>query len=307
MGIDIDKIPKGLIDKTVSELGLNEISIRSVVNLLKEVAGNGEDNNFCTLEIRKIKNDLEERKELPKSVVADIIGPLNLKIDNLSFVCSFLAGREPKIYCLPYFLLAKGTGAKLTVWIDDVFAMLKYQRTLDEQLKFNLVYKRTFKRFNLLTIFSSEYFSNFVIPDTIINNVIKIGWPEFFNLLPYGKRQLAYIKVSDLLHCLWFATILSRCNQDYFLTSINNLGGSGLLMRALSTKRNFIFIPKAPIECGDPRVYTLNKLDNQFNNLGRDMIEYLFNFYKFAYNTNKDFEYSQKVKLIKKYIERGND
>lgn len=306
MGIDIEKIPNELVYKPISELSLKEFSISSVINLLITIAGKKED-SFHILGIRKIKNDPNALKELPRSVIADIIGPLNLKLDNLSIACSFLAGREPKIYCLPYFLLAEGLKAKMTIWVDDVFARLKYQRTSEEQSKVNLIYKKTLRKFNNATIFSSEHFNNFIIPDIIINNVIKMDWSDFFNLLPYGKRQLDYIKIFDLLHYLWFITILSKCNQDYFLTSINNLGGSRLSLRMLNIKRNYIFIPKAPIEYGDPLAYTLEKFNSIIGNLNREMIEYLFNFYKFAYNTNKDFNYSQKVELLKKYIEKGDN
>lgn len=307
MGINLAKITDVIVDKTIPELKLKDYSVGSVIDFLLVIAGDKNKNvEFCPLEIRKIKSDSEGIKKFPKSIISDVVGPFNLEIDNLTVACSFLAGREPKIYCLPYFLLAEGIGAKLTVWIDDVVARLKYQRNYGEQSKINLIYRKVLRRFNLSIIFSSEYFSNLIIPDWIINNVSKLNWPDLFELFPYSRRQLAFVKVFDIIHYFWFATIMARCNQDYFLTSINNLGASKLLLKTLCVKRNFIFLPKAPVETGDPHIYTLLKPNKSFDDLDNKMIDYLFEFYQFVGGKNLNLKNIRKINLLKKYAKRGD-
>lgn len=307
MGINLTKIPDVLVNKTILELKLRDSSIGSMIDYLLVIAGDkNKDVEFCPLGIRKIKSYSGGIKKFPKSIISDVMGPFNLQIDNPTLVCSFLAGREPKIYFLPYFLFAEGIEAKLTVWIDDVVARLKYQRNYGEQSKINLIYKKVLRRFNLSIIFSSEYFSNLIIPDWIINNVSKLNWPDLFELFPYSRRQLAFVKVFDIIHYFWFATIMARCNQDYFLTSINNLGASKLLTKTLCVKRNFIFLPKAPVETGDPHIYTLLKPNKSFDDLDNKMIDYLFEFYRLISSKNLNLKNAQKIKLLKKYAKRGS-
>lgn len=304
--INLEKLDYELLNKyvvdVIGKVPKNSFLLKSISFLQKRASIQNEDNFKPLILSRKIVGG----KPIPfeNEIVQDVLGPLNLNSNNISLACSFLAGRGPKIYILPYILFSIGLKVRPTIWIDDVVSLFKHNRTKDEQRHMNNLYKIAFKPFDVDLKFTSEIMHKFIIPAQLLDRISKLSYEEFIELIPYDRRKLEYIKFLDLIHPLWQAIILSQLNEDYYLSAINTKRQLMLICKLGDVKRNIIFFPKFEIKGGGRKVYELGQNNDVFNNLSEETIECFYKFYLFAFKREPNPSLEQKRKELNLFLRK---
>lgn len=301
-GIDFSQIDYTLSQKYLTEIvhtdDRENILSEALLSLQKLAPFCGD--NITPFPSRKVKQS--NLSGLPGELVADVIGRLDLSQSELTVTSSFLVGRKPKLYILPYIFFSQGLGASLTIWFDDVIAHLHHKRGWDEQLVLNNEYKKAITPFGAKIVFSSEYFSNKVIPGWLLENASKLSWQSFASVLPYNARRPEQVKVLDVLHLLWQSVVLSQCNQDCFLTAINTKSQFELIRQLCGTKRNFIYLYKLQTELGDPSLYSLGQKGNIFDAMNNEAITHFYKYYSFAHSAEINIPVPEKVQILNQYL-----
>lgn len=256
-----------------------ETVITKAINYMQEKATAGAL-EIPPIQTRQVTGKL---RIFAKEIVVESIGkPITNKLGQAA-VCSFLGGRNPKIYILPYVFFAQGCGMNLTIWIDDVFAKFRYVRTNDEQLQINDEYRRVLKPWCSQVIFSSEYFTHRVIPSRLVAKIKSISWEKFVNVLPYDARKPKLAKVIDLIHLLWQTVVVSQCDQEYYLTAINTKSQFVIINSLCGARRNFTFLQRFVTPLANQNVYLFGKDDKLFDKMSDEEVDYFFRYYSFAH------------------------
>lgn len=302
LGINIDSLDRAFTETYI----VDRIKVRKSSQILKDVVGYLLSIGSCSsvsvkpkVQCRTFKDAVEV---LPKNILQDKSGPTNFQLDRITTAASFLAGRKPKIYILPYILFSKGINTELTIWIDDVFSLFKHNRNEIDQKQINSLYKKALEPFNIKCVFTSEKISPLVIPDWLINKFLKASFEDFSSLLPYDRRDIKYIRFLDIIHILWQGVIFSQLNQDYYLSAINTKRQLLFLNRITGFARNFLFLPKLETKEDNSTVYNFGQTKDLFNFLSNEAVEYFYNYYSFAYKTPPELSIKAKRKLLNRYL-----
>lgn len=303
MSIDLGSIDSSFASTYITSLVGNlhrDILMPVVLEKLEQEFPCFQPGNIAPIAGRKINNSNVPSKI--DEIIVDSIGPTNFYIPNIRMATSFLAGRKPKLYILPYIFLAKCINATLTLWLDDVIATFKHPRSHHEQNELNSYYKDVLLPYEIKITVSSEYFPNLVIPDWLIIKARELSWDEFVSVLPYHTRNPNHVRIFDIIHLLWESLVLSQCDHDYFVTADNTKAQFLKIRKLCGVKRNIIFIPKLSVDLGDMSIYTLGKSGKIFQEINVQLLDQIFNVYALAFNKPTNIPTVHKREMLASYI-----
>jgi hypothetical protein len=291
--IDLNKLNLEILDKYVVDV-IREVNkdnfIKKSIEYLQTVASSTQDIPLINNNLRK-RSNRNNNSYSKIDIIQDVTGPLDLH--NATLTCSFLAGRKPKIYILPYILFAIGLKTKLNLIIEDALAMFKHKRTVEEQTKINALYKKVLGSFNVKVSFTSDIVSP-IISSLLVDRLCSLNYEEFIQLLPYHHRGINYIKFFDIIHPLRQASVFRSLTQDYYLSAINTKTQISIVRKLANSKINVIYFPKLEIIDEGLKVYELGQDTNIFEVLNKSTINYLYKFYSFAFKEITDSKLSEK-------------
>lgn len=299
--IDLSKLNLDILNKYVVDV-VGKVDkddfLKKSIDYLKIIASSAQDIPIISNHLRKrLGHNNNSYSKI--DIIQDVTGPLDL--NNATLVCSFLAGRKPKIYILPYILFAMGLNTKLYVVVEDFLAIFKHNRTAKEQEKINNLYKKVFSSFNVDVSFTSDTTSP-IISSFLLERLCSLKYEEFIQLLPYHHRGINYIKFFDLIHPLRQASVFRLLTQDYYLSAINTKTQISIIRKLANSNINVIYFPKLEIIDEGLKTYELGQNANIFKVLNKSTIDYIYKFYSFAFKENIDSNLSEKRNKLSNFI-----
>lgn len=299
--IDLNKLNLEILDKyvvdVIGEVDKDNFLIKSI-DYLQIVASSTQDIPLINNNLRK-RSSRNNNSYSKIDIIQDVTGPLDLH--NTTLACSFLAGRKPKIYILPYILFAIGLKTKLYVIVEDTLAIFKHKRAVEEQAKINILYKKVLSSFNVNVTFTSDTTLP-IISSFLLESLCSLKYEEFIQLLPYHHRGINYIKFFDIIHPLRQASVFRSLTQDYYLSAINTKTQISIIRKLANSKINVIYFPKLEIIDEGLKVYELGQDRNIFKTLNKSTIDYLYKFYRFAFKDDRNSKLSDKRNKLNNFL-----
>ncbi len=193
----------------------------------KEILSDFSEKNSTTPAKAK-KNDISHCIDplIRKGALSEVIGPRSLTRESVLYYSTFVTHQAKPYfptYCELLENMAEETGLRIIIWLEDLVSLPRFDWSLDLAKDAATATKKWFEdRCKGCTVMVSSESGGGKLPiDFIEKSVSRLDFADFLSMLPFHRRELPLINISDVSHCIWNAYVFSRFRGLHLTTTTN--------------------------------------------------------------------------------------
>ncbi len=251
MLIDFNKLNHSLLHTTMDDIGVTDFNNLSLLAILKRL-NLGSERSVEEKPPKKqqgSKVNLSEKVQIlrQEKKIIDTIGSVKIFSDT-DIYFSTLVGIRPKEYLKQYVEVAKtlcepSSALQFTILLEDSLTPLKNDWDLLTLKKSINLYKAFFqKMFPGSRILLSSEIAPIGVPKNFAEKLTTVATKDFLSLLPFHLQNPMFVKILDIVHCVWNCYLLYR-SPGIHLVGVNNKRHFQLFRKIVESKLTVVLLP----------------------------------------------------------------